>query len=834
MSAKYSSTAVSSHSSTPGFLLSDDYLAADLSDTDDIETLPPLAVRTPTGRGGGRADVVVGRVEDEVELVDGEVDEDGVVRMVVDDETRAQLREIQGALSAHLGGKPQSSPFSSAFASKRAEHDRLTAALASSATAKPPGPRPASHVPAQDMLASNTKPSRHTTDSATAARTTSASPPASMSSLLAVLASKDADLQLAAQLGAALSDKTDTLEQYCRHLEQQLASQSHSHSQPVSSSLSQLNPAASKQRSQLASPSTPRTHHHKSQSLSSPPTNHTNNSGDPFTAEQDASRLRLELGRLERRLAVSETWHRDALNTARTERRAMEERVQELEREAKRREVDETERRKHGDEERLRLSEEVEQLRAAEQQRLARERELRRQREQREKAEADEERERREQAETAEHRWRDEQRRREELERRCRAVEKQRDDAVERAAQQTREFEQRRRRWEEERGRAVDDEVERHRSQAKALADQYRAVEQRMRQHGDKPRTLSVDTSGRASPQPVSPPLSGDEARDRRSVQVSHATQTPGEWMERLDRAASAMTIPKGRGEAERVLYSPLQFTLLSPSLVDSAAKQPREEIKEAATAVERGDGWKVGNEELVIPLSLVTPPRQTVRSPYLSPRSPLPIVVEVTAEDERALVDIISPTVEPEAVAVVNTSAPATSETSASAVSFLSPFYPHQLSSVRSVQPQTTTAAHRTVMAPIPPPATPPRRAVPFSSPLSLRPFFRTPQPTPTPTSSRPTTTATASSPLLFTLHATAHPSSIHAHLAATTDTSPLPPPLLPLSSPFAQLQSALVKRAGAVGGVGRLQPCTDDATKRVFSVLMQTRMGEGAGGFG
>ena len=549
--------------------------------------------------------------------------------------------------------------------------------------------------------------------------------------------------------------------------------------------------------------------------------------------------MRLELGRLERRMAVSESWHRDALKLARKERRETEERVQELEKEGKRREAEEVDRRKRDEEERIRLTEEVEQLHAMEQQRLLRERELRRQRELKEKEDDDEQRHRREENEQAEHRWRDEQRKREESERRCRTLEKQRDDAIDRATQQAKDFEQRRRRWEQERGRAVDDELERHRTQAKALAEQYRAVEEQMKQQqsGNK-RTLSVDTSGRASPSPSTPPLSGDDMRERRAVLVSHSTQTPGEWMQQLDRAESAMTIQKGRSESERVLYSPLQFTLLSPSTTDEAGKESREEKKEVATLVSGVDA-RLEVEDLVIPLSLVTPPRQTTRSPYLSPQSPLPTAVEVTEEDERALTEVVAPTI-PTAAVADGPSDAAVDETVVSKVSFLSPVYAQQVglspfaAAEQTSQPSIVSAGHSNAL-----PTTPSRRPAStatlssFRSPLLTRPIFRSPPPASQSAATLSASSTAATSPLLFTLH-TSHPSSIRAHLTVSSSSAPLPP-LLPLSTPFAQLQSSLIKQgSSAGGGGGRLQPCTDDATKRVFSLLMQTRMGEGVAGFG
>ena len=795
MSSQYSSTAVSSHSSTPGFLLSDEYLAADLSDVDEPDTLPAL---THTPHSQHEADGVE------------EVDEDGVVKLAVDDETRAQLQEIQGVLAAQLDGRPHPSHFSTASASQRAAHDRPAAALTSTATSF----RSLSHASRQDVHTADANHHAHTSATLSSSLTspTSSSSSTSHSSLLALLASKDADLRLAAQLGAALSDKTETLEQYCRHLEQQLAtlhSPTIQHDNPAPHSGAQQSVCIADAASVA---------HRTSHSLTSV--------ADGSTAEEELARVRLELGRLERRMAVSESWHRDALKAARRERRETEERLREIERDGKRREADEADRRKRDDEDRIRLTEEVEQLRAMEQQRLVRERELRRQRELKEKEDEDEQRHSREETVQAEHRWRDEQRKRDEMERRCRTLEKQRDDAVERAILQAKEFEQRRRRWEHERGRAVDDEVERHRSQAKALADQYRAVEEQLKQ-SDKKRTLSVDTSGRLSPTPPSPP-SGDEGRERRAVQVSHSTQTPGDWVERLDRAESAMTIPKGRSEVERVLYSPLHFTLLSPSTAEEAGKESREEKKEVAPVATVREG-RADEDELVIPLSLVTPPRQATRPPYLSPQSPLPKVVELTDEDERALTDVVAQTVPAAPVATDNRDV-ALDAAASSQVSFLSPLYSPPLSASSANPVATARSAQSPVVpasqSPAPSQATPPPRrsiAAVNLSPFLTRPAFRSPQAT-----SPPASSAAAFSPLFFTLH-TSHPSSIRAQLTASPTSSPLPP-LPPLSTPFAQLQSSLVKQ----GAGGRLQPCTDDATKRVFSLLMQTRMGEGVAGFG
>ena len=799
MSSKFSSTAVSSHSSTPGFLLSDEYLAADLSDLDEPDTLPALSLdsHSHSGRSDGREAAAV------------EADEDGVARLAVDDETRAQLREIQGALSAQLEGRPHPSHFSTAFAHQRAAHDKLRAAVKPAAASA----RTPSHTLPQADQSSTASIQRELSsiEPATSPSSDTSSASTSQSTLLELLASKEADLRLAAELGAALSDKTDALEQYCRRLEQQLAS-SHQHPPPDSHDTTLHNGT----RTQLGLiPDSASAAHRTSHSLSS--------IADGSASEEEVARLRSELLRLERRMALSEGWHRDALKAARSEKREAEERMEELEKDGKRREADEREQRKREEEERVRLTEEVEQLRAIEQQRVARERGLRRQREAKEKEDEDEQRYKRDESLQAEGRLREEQRRREDLERRCRALEKQRDEASERAAQQAREAEQRHRRLEQERGRAVEDELERHRSQAKALADQYRAVEEQLRQSG-KRRTLSVDTSGRLSPAPASPPASAtDEVqRERRAVQVSHSTQTPGEWSA-LDRAESAMTIPKGRGESERVAYSPLHFTLLSPPTADAAAaKETSEEKREA-----------VVEEQLAIPLSLVTPPRQATRSPFLSPHSPLPRVVELTDEDERALVDIVAPTL-PTAAAEAGRREVVTTGAVPPTVSFLSPLYTQPAGTASSSSPASlvapsTLSASQPVVSVVPTPATPLRRALATtsSSALLARPAFRSPQPTPPSTLS----SSTASSPLLFTLH-TAHPSSIRAHLAASSAAAP-PPALLPLSSPFAQLQSSLVKPSGGAGG-SRLQPCTDDATKRVFSLLMKTRMGDGVAGFG
>ena len=799
MSSKLSSTAVSSHSSTPGFLLTDEYLAADLSDSDEPDTLPSLTLDPHSHHSQHSQHGAAEAVEE-----DGtdDADEDGTLRLAVDDETRAQLREIQGVLSAQLEGKPHPSHFSTVFVSRRAAHDRLTPAVTSSAASV----RPSS----QQLTAHNT----HSANSSDSTHTS----PASQSSLLALLASKDADLQLAAQLGAALSDKTETLEQYCRNLEQQLTSRAllTPTGQPNSHTAQPNGTHTAPHTVGVTSVESTSGGHRTSHSLSSV--------ANGSTAEEEVARLRLELGRLERRMAVSEGWHRDALKVARNERRETEERVQEVERESKRREADEVERRTRDEEERVRLTEEVEQLRAMEQQRLVRDRELRRQRELKEKEDEDEQRHRRDENQQAEQRWRDDQRRREEVERRCRTLEKQRDDAIERAAQQTKEFEQRRRRWEHDRGRAVEDELERHRSQAKALADQYRAVEEQMKQQSGQKRTLSVDTSGRLSPSPSTPPSSGDDGRDRRAVLVSHSTQTPGEWMEKLDRAESAMTIPKGQSENERVMYSPLQFTMLSPSTVEQPTKPSTEEKQAVATANERADN----DEQLVIPLSLVTPQRQSTRSPYLSPQSPLPTPIELTEEDERALIEVVAPTIpltsdtHKQPAAVMNPAVP-------TAVSFLSPLYSSQLGASSSSDTVVAAATGQPV-ASAASPATPARltTVATMVSPFLRRPLFRSPLPT-APAASF--SSSTASSPLLFTLH-TSHPSSIRAHLTASSASSPLPP-LPRLSTPLAQLQSSLLKQTSTGSGSRRLQPCTDDATRRVFSVLMQTRMGEGVAGF-
>ena len=403
-----SPTAVSSHSATP--LFTDEYLRDGLSEplsddgddgVDDVDCLPrafSLSSSTSPAPSPSRAHAAASA------SADSESDEeDGVAHLPVDELTSAQLREIQGELTASLSKKANLSTLHQAAAAARA------------------GP----------------------------SRASSAAPTQSLSSLHAQLASKETDLFIAAALGSALSDRNEQLEASVHDLARRLAT-------------SEASVAVA--RSTLSSAST-----------------------DSVEAEE-LTRTRAQLQRALQRQQLSESHYKEALSTAKKTRREVAERAKREQHEGKLREAELQSRLLEAEEQLRRVMEDSEHLRAVEEERVKRERQLRRSRELKVQAEEEERRKWREErekldgaVEDLERRLREDGRRREEVERRCGALEKQREEAVAALREATLEMERRKRRWEEldrARSQSTQEAIQRQRQQLQTLTQRMRHIEE--------------------------------------------------------------------------------------------------------------------------------------------------------------------------------------------------------------------------------------------------------------------------------------------------------------------------------------------------------------------
>ena len=373
-------------------------------------------------------------------------------------------------------------------------------------------------------------------------RATSASPTPSLSSLQAQLASQATDLVLASTLGTALSEKNDFLERCIKDLAARLAA------------------------------------------LDPPPASPPSTSTDSSSASDDSSdlaRLRVQLQRAIHRQQLTETHYKDALATAKKQRREAVERLRTVQRDTRLRETQLTAQSRALDEQLRRASEELDRLHASDADRLSREKAVRRSLELRERSDEEERRrwnEAREEYDRGlddlDRRHRDEYRRREEAERRCLQLEKQRDEAVAGLHEATLEMERRKRRWEEldkARARSMEEEMDRHRHQATALVEQCHRLEERVRQAEEerdktredgKQKQTPVTANGVHHAFPMTPASAVSSlsssflSPSQRGPLASPMTQTPLDWLR------------KGEGApmSERSLgQMALNFAIVSP-----------------------------------------------------------------------------------------------------------------------------------------------------------------------------------------------------------------------------------------------------------------------------